>query len=1369
MPGVRNAPTRWAWNIPLLLVTLAVFGIGAPILVGLYYWQSARIGGQLLQLADRAAADDNPQEEVQWLRRYLSLQPTDVDVQVRVALTFDKNVEQGSQVDASRRHLARALTAVDGSNDAVETELRRRLIERMLQLGGGWLIEAERQIIKLNPTPEDPQGLAYLAKSLVGQLENQVPRSNTAEVPERDEHFWRWLAAQPVGDVLRLAVVANPDSVELADAFLGAALTKPELFTVGADNTRDLREQIDDVMERLSGRVDNGHAQWTAYFYASRDDVSVQTQPLAVVAAAALKRLQAHAASSDPATVEQAPLQIKQPGDYAPFWDAQLVLTHAANLASGQAFDAAKDHYQALTSLPKGMLPTAQAEQSYLGLGQSYWRSGDHHSAREAWIAGNSELGGANLVLLESLANTSMQLESVEDPRQDLNRFAAAIEAASLQLAGHGRRMSLAQRDELQARLNHATWRIDVFHAHLDFRAGDFARAAQRLERAVASQLDIDSTLRIEASQLLAAAYGEQGLWDLVGRVLDAAALLDPSNRSLKQRAAAAWHTASAATRAADQWQRADDGSFNSALAYAGAVAASISAKAPAQRDYKPLVVALNSAQQRLDKLTAAGDEPPPEAWRLAMLKLALPAEVRGGPQTAEPTTGEHSQSDAVAASQSLQLQQLVDLSQQYPQAAQLQAFTALALQRAEQSAAAEEAFQRLSAVSGVDPVLTVEVQARMAVEQGSVDEAVKLLQDAFDSDAENRLQIAKFAAGFLRSISRPADAIELLMKLDADEQDPLSLLQLGELLLASSAKSTSAENGSSKAVPVGVDVAGELQRVERALRKLEGDEGTRWRLLAAQRLLQPNSDDDSAQRRLRLKQAAVLQSEILSRRPRWSCALALAGRIAAEQGQARKAVDFLRQAIAEGDKEAATVLLLVRQLNQLGDVAAAEQELERLQTWSDSVGEISTMSVGLALAQGKNQNALERARAGVAARPGDAAAHIVLAQAAASVARSDAEQSEELRTEAAQALQQAQQLTHGRDIGVWQTQFRFESQIGGRAAGRKVLEAMQVSPLPERIRSLAVANGYLILGDWDQAREWFGKAKQANPADANVALAQANLFRATKDSEALIGALEEAHRLAPQRHDISRQLAIALASRPSGDDPWARIRDLLGSDQPGAAESDRLYHALLLISRNEQHLIDQARGMLDEMILSADPVVADDATRLMLAIERSRWEHAIAAGDAEEATAALAACQRLYGSLISRSQPNPVDLYGYGELLLRADQTGEAQAMAAKLNTLAPASRGTLTLRLSVAKQTGQESEFQSIIDSWLKRQDGGRSPEAFAAVGQVMVSLGLVDQAVEVLRTAYQTDPAQLHNYVAALSRADDYERCRGLFGAF
>jgi len=418
------------------------------------------------------------------------------------------------------------------------------------------------------------------------------------------------------------------------------------------------------------------------------------------------------------------------------------------------------------------------------------------------------------------------------------------------------------------------------------------------------------------------------------------------------------------------------------------------------------------------------------------------------------------------------------------------------------------------------------EVRARMAIMQGKPDEAVTRIRDAAASATTDRPRVVRQAAQFLESIGRRGDAIELLSAIPADQQDPEMLLQLGDLLLASR------EPSPDDPATAKVDVAAQLDQVQSRLRELEGDEGTRWRWLAAMRTLQAASGAKPAEMREAVTKASILQTEITSRRPRWSRGLTLGGRIAAAQGNARQAVDLLRRGIAEGDKEPTTVVLLASQLNRLGDAAAAEQELGRLSNLTDSVGQISALAVGLALGQGKFDNALERARAGVKSRPNDHEALLILAQTATAAARAgDQEQVESLRAEAGDALRRAIELTKGRDLGVWQTQFRIQIESGGGDAARQTLEAMGKSELPEKVRFLAVAGGFLALRDFDQTSVWLDMAKAANPTDENVALTRAALARATNDNDAMLAAYQEAYRLAPQREDIRRTLALALAA----------------------------------------------------------------------------------------------------------------------------------------------------------------------------------------------------------------------------------------------
>lgn len=1347
----QNAPVRWAWNVPLLIGSLAVIGIGLPILGGLYFWQSSRIGSQLLELADRAATENNPREEMQWLQRYLSLRPDDGEALVRFAFLADGMAQSRAEVDQARRSLTRALTAVEASDAEPSTAeaLRRRLIERMVELGGNWLVEAERQIIALNPPAEDPQALEQLARSVLGQEVNQSPRRAVTEPPSQSEDYWRWVAAQPIGEVLRLAVKANPQSVELTAALVDAYLDRPQWFSSPDEAVADAQkirlQDATQLVQQLSERRDDGHAQWTAFYYAEREEIRAQIQPLAVMAAEAQRRLQQHAESWSNRVAMQ------DQGSYQPIWDVQLVLTHAANLASGQAYDAAKDQYQMLVSLPEGMIASNQLEPSFLGLGRAYWYGDQHEEAKTAWETGNKRLGGNSLVLLEALAGAAAQDSSIEEARRSVEEFAAAIESVSVWLATARSTLSVSQLETRQSQLNKATWRVGVLRAQVDYRDGQYRSAAQQLERALASQLNVDTSLRVEAAELLAAVYSEQKLWDLAGRALDDAASLAPNDRSLRQRAASAWLQASAANRAAEQWQRADDGSYASAIAYAKAMVANLAAQPPAQRDQRLLLTAIKEAQRRWDAAVEAG-HPPADGWRLELLKMAVqqdPANVPSG------TTGGVAVQPGSTGEQQSSPQGFAALSEQYPDAIELQAVAALALLESGDLAASHAAVERLQAIEGVDPVLVLEVRARVLAQQDLPLEAVELLRQAANSGSPDRLRIIRFAASFLPSIGHPKEALELLRSLQPAEHDVHSLLQLGQLLMGAAAASADA-SGPVAAKGSVSKVESELQQIEQLLREREGSEGTHWRLLAAQRLLIAENAE-SGRRRQRLAQAATLHAEIISRRPRWARGLALGGRIAAEQGDHRKAVGWLRRAIAEGDKDAGTVLLLVKQLNRLGDVAAAEQELQRLESLMDSVGQVSALAVGLALGQGKYDNALVRARTGAAARPDDPDAQVVLAQAAFAAAKSGADNSEQLYAEAESSLQRAVELSRGRSVGVWQALFRFRADTGGKPAAREVLRAMESSALPDQERYLAVGSGYFAIADWEPAGVWLAKARQANPADVRVILTQASLFQAINRSDAMIEALEEAYRLAPQRDDIRRRLALSLAAIGSQEVDWKRIDQLVGADRRDLTQTDRLYHALILVNRGAEEQINQARELLGQLVHSDDAAAAEDATRLLLTVERNRWDAAKEKGATAEEAETFQECRRLFELLVRRSNPNPNDLGAYAEWLLRADQTVEAKAVIDRLVNVSPASSPALDMRLRLAQVEGKSSEHAGLVEAWLELPANRASTDALARACQILVKRGLVNEALELLASSYKNDPTLLRNYVVALAQVE------------
>ncbi|WP_164101194.1 tetratricopeptide repeat protein [Candidatus Laterigemmans baculatus] len=1357
-PPPSKAYARWAWNLPLLFASFAGLVMGALLLVVLYQWQSARVGDQFLQLAEAARSEKKPREAAQWLNRYLSLRPEDADVRVQLAWTFDSLASEPADIEQARRHLIRAIAALESEDEREEKDaLRRRLIDRLLELGGGWLVEAERQISLLNPPPGDPAALHQLARSLLGQSELGTARPPATTPPLREEDYWGWAASQPVGKVLRMAVEANPESVELAGALVAVYVDRPELFDVPgvpADRT-DYIGRAASLLERLSERKDDGHAQWFVYHYGSRIGSLTETEPLAVMAALALQRLQQHAVGPEAPSEAASPAVVAEGKDstesYAPGWDAELVLEHAARLVQAGSVGTAKDFYKGMAALPPGMLADPQAERCFLGLGQTHLQLDERQEAQEAWQKGNEQLGGESLVLLEPLATAAAVDAPLPEAQQWIDRYVETIDRIASRLART--RMLDRERTKLESRLDTARWRGEVGQARVDARKGNRSLAATRLERALAAQLGIPVAQRIGAAELLAQIYGEQNLWDLAGRVLDEAVLWAPENRELRRQAAEAWQQASTPARTIDLLRHADDGSYQVAYDYAHALFLHHSQQGASDDELEKVQAAIAEAQKRLEQAREAGQSPA-EPWRLGLLQLAL-ASGDSSEATSSPSSevGPTAEGAGTVRQEAPATTQLIDLCLQYPKAAELQSTAVLALERQGEPLAADDAMRRLEAIPQVDRLLVLETEARLSVLRGTVDKTLEKFEAYAASHPEEQPRVVKLSAELLKSSGQRSQAVELLRSLGPEARDIETLVRLGELLLELEATSPASTAGESERLA-------ELREVEEELRATEGEEGTHWRWLAANRLLRQAAGRSSASPLL--AKAVRLQGEIVARRPRWARGIALGGRIAAIEGKPAQAVELLRRAIAEGDRDVGTVLLLVQQLNRSGEVAAAEQELARLEPLSDSFGAIAAMTVGLAVDKGQFELALDRARAAMQDQPDDPDVLLMFAQTAVLAAEAQPAEAEPLQRQAAEAVERALQATKGTEVRVWDARFRMQFHLGGAAAARQVLESMERSRLPEKVRWLALGRGYLAIGDTAAARSRLEKARQLNPTDVNVHLALAEVLEAAGETEGLLQALETASRLAPNREDVRSRLAFALAAHTAGDVPWTRISQLLDSDLAGASAKSQLRHSLLLLARGDEEQIAHAGEQLRHLLRSNEPGVSDDAARLLLSVERRRWQIAQAGPPSSEAREAFAECRRLYERLLEKDDPAPLDLYGYGELLVRGGAVSEAARVADRLATLAPSSREALDLRLRIVKQREQESQLAPLVNDWLATPGNANSPAAKAAAGQVLSNLGSHALAVDLLAEAYEAEPAsEFSPFVTVLFQSGDARR--------
>ena len=508
LPKVRSKAQRrirWQWDLRLLAISagvlVAVVGAGTVS----YFYQSARSAQTFLQRADAAAAEGDSEEESKWLRRYSMLRPDDADALYRYSVALDDAAENATgqdlprAVEDSRRQLGIAITRLPDHDSERQAEIRRRLIKRLVQSGDARGAEAESQIIALDAPPDDPEMLRGLALALAGQVRFGNYTRRSAEPVDPDSDPWRRLAAQPVVEVLRRAIDANPGDTDLIASLLEAVYADRDAYWYGIDRKRNPRRDrastglrdnaspdrqpaaddaddpeqqiasaLRDAVEGLRERQD-GRAHLLVYQYLARqDDPQAARDWLIESALDAAERLRVRAeqlATADASEAASAP-------DTAPqVWDYSLVLQAAAALAFGQfpdnediprrvgelgpepeTPDLAAEQRRADESSPSRLQLAASLyeilisgdfddvnrslrEQAYLGAGEVEAAQGDLDKAVRIWRDGLAKTDANSLPLLQRIATVTIGQGDADAAQAAVHQLAEGLERASLQLS----------------------------------------------------------------------------------------------------------------------------------------------------------------------------------------------------------------------------------------------------------------------------------------------------------------------------------------------------------------------------------------------------------------------------------------------------------------------------------------------------------------------------------------------------------------------------------------------------------------------------------------------------------------------------------------------------------------------------------------------------------------------------------------------------------------------------------------------------------------------------------------------------------------------------------------------------------------------
>jgi len=549
--GVRKATLiQWHWNLPLLFSSIGIFLLLTIGLILASRYRTSQVVLQLSQLASQAHDVGDFDREVRWLSQLVAIEPNRENALVRLAFATNENANTIEKTEFARRSIVEAIAALDPVDDeSTIAELRRELIQRLLDMGSSWATEVERQIVLLNAPPGDPQSTLWLAQCLYGQIKSGEWRSRNQGDFQQVKEYWKWLSSQPVGIVLELAVEKNPDAVEIAVALLDAYYFHTDLFNarITSDAKASCMEKGAKLLASLQ-QIEKGLAQWKSYSCEVSTDPLMAKKFLSNIAPQALKRMQ---------SLEY---DLRNPI----VWDLQIVLTQANQLYTESDFTGAIALYRQLLELNPAAFPVKSLESLYVGIGQALFSSGEIDGALAILKEGCQRVGkNQGLAIFDIYATYACAHADVDEATKSIAELKEAIDAYSFQ-PSKGSSLRGEEKTHEQRRINLIKWHAEVVLAGFDLRTGNPEAAIKRLKAAVATQLQIPNRLRVEASAMLARAYTEMQLWDLAAKMLDDALELAPNDRSLRFQAAEVSMRAGILSRADEHWRMLDDGSFES-------------------------------------------------------------------------------------------------------------------------------------------------------------------------------------------------------------------------------------------------------------------------------------------------------------------------------------------------------------------------------------------------------------------------------------------------------------------------------------------------------------------------------------------------------------------------------------------------------------------------------------------------------------------------------------------------------------------------------------------------------------------------------------------------------------------------------------
>lgn len=1350
----------------MLVRSVSVLAGIALLATLVYFWQSSSMASELLEQAKSSDERGENKEKVKWLTRYVRLVPSDVKSLAELAFAVDTQ-ESGPapKIEYARSRLAAALVACGEASEYEELRklLRRKLVPRLLQYGSSKATEVEEQIMLLQAPEGDAEVTKWLAQSLVMQRAVSEFQDRDASSIDKSKDYWRWLAAQPAGQVLQIAVQANPADVETATLFLNVFNQRLGWFGPTTDvsqaETQALAKQ---TLDRLVALKDDGRAQLVAYSSIAMHDKEKANSMLKEALEPAFTRLsqfakdlskdiQPSSDASDPKTSDD---QV-----YTPTWDWQIALENSMITSSAEA----EAICQRLIDLANSDIGDRQIESAFERLATLKFEQRKFDevvTVCKSGLATVKQSSGLNRLI----ASASIQQGKTKEAKAAISEIEGDTESRLRGLDGVvGLTMSSDEKAAARQQIATEQWVVNLMKAQLAIAEKDFRSALKLLQNAFTTTLPILSEGRVEAGQLLATCYSQVDQWDSAAQVLSACAALKPNDRLISLNAARAWRRAGSSERASEQMGNADDGSYLTAMENA----MSIASKPAAQVDRRAIAAALKTARSRFDALSAE-QQASLEPWKLELFEARV-----GGDE-----------SDAQRDQENDVLGKLELLAEKYADVAELQSQVAVEFAAFGRAEAASKPTLRLEQIAErsqkVEDRVNLElVKARVCFVKKDKEGALAILQNAMKTMPDQSLAFAKVAAQIEIRENRIDQAFELLSAM------PDKILDFDAMVILAGIADSLRISNPEKVTQLSSRFEGWID----SLKKSEGLDGTTWRYLAAERLVARFALERN--NRQLLDEALTYYKEIDARRPHWGIASALGGKIASLRSEldrqvsaSEEAIALWRRAIRDGDIRVSTVMDLVRELNLLQRPEEANAEFQRISSLSDSLVDVSRMAVSSALERGNFGEALAIAERLTARNPDDVEAWILRAKtlfAASMLSGIDAELQAKRRAESWNCLDEA--FSRNKGISVWDARFRFKVQTGDKEGASAIVEDMlKELSLPEEVRFLEAGRRYLVLKEFGLCRRCLEDCLLLNPRSADVHTIFADMYREIGDPVEFLSSLRKANKAAPKSQSIRERLALAIAfsKAESTENELREIDALLASSELHDNSRSTIVRAWIALRRGDIDRQSKAVETL-EQLANSNAVDRLEAKRMLGIHFVSQYYAGVKSSETKRAMDSFESSKELYEELLSEANINAEDATRYVNLLLsvyaseknagqrpKDDYLAIAERVISQLEAASGNSVASLQLRIRLLNARGDYGDIENVVNKWVKGAENLRSfgeQYPWEIAGMALMDFGHSDKAISWLEKVYEKDPKKYGVLVIALVREKELERATSI----